>query len=154
MFYNDGMRITSPAFENNGILPKKYSCDGDEISPPLEISQVPSQAQSLVLIVEDPDAPSGLFTHWIIWNIEPDIEKIEEGRLPKGGIAGKNSIGDETFVSPCPPSGTHRYYFRLFALDTVLELPKGSTRDELEFTIKNHIIDKSDLLAKYSRSQI
>src|SRR5437899_11902207 len=110
------MKITSSAFQEGGNIPSKFSCDGADTSPPLQISDIPSGAKSLVLIIDDPDAPSGLFTHWAVWNISPQTSTIDEGRTPKG-VQGTNDSGKSGYGGPCPPSGTHRYYFKIFATD-------------------------------------
>src|SRR6266481_5123903 len=110
------MRITSSAFQEGASTPSKFTCDGAGTSPPLQIADVPSGAKSLALIVDDPDAPSGLFTHWTVWNISPQTSTIGEGSTPQG-VQGTNDFGKAGYGGPCPPSGTHRYYFRIFALD-------------------------------------
>ena len=138
--------MISPAFENNNRLPIKYTCDGQGINPPLMIENIPSDAKSLVLIVEDPDAPSGTFDHWIVWNIPPK-ERIEEDSTP--GVVGRNSGGRSTYFSPCPPWGTHRYIFRVYALDSRIELQSGSRRRELEKAIQSHIVAKGELVGLY-----
>ena len=114
--------ISSPAFENEGIIPSKYTCDGEDINPPLEVDNIPEGTKTLAIIVEDPDAPKGTFDHWIIWNIPPE-RLIEEDRVP--GMRGKNSAGKTGYYGPCPPSGYHRYYFKVFALDNSLDLEPG-----------------------------
>src|SRR5205823_7227862 len=124
------MKITSSAFQEGANIPSKFSCDGANTSPPLQISDVPSEAKSLVLIVDDPDAPSGLFTHWTVWNISPQISSIPEGSTPKG-VQGTNDFGKSGYGGPCPPSGAHHYYLKIFALDRDLELPSGAKRSHL-----------------------
>ena len=145
------MVLSSSAFENNGTIPSVYTCDGSGISPPLEISNTPKNTQSLALIVEDPDAPSGTVTHWIVWNIPPQKSQFVEGEkisYPQGiTIFGKTGYG-----GPCPPSGTHRYFFKLYALDTVLDLGDGSTKDNLVQAMSGHILEQATLMGKYSRS--
>ena len=110
------MKITSSAFQEGGNIPSKFTCDGGDSSPPLQIAEIPSSAKSLALVVDDPDAPSGLFTHWIVWNISPQTNGIAEGSTPKG-VQGTNDFGKAGYGGPCPPSGTHRYYVKIFALD-------------------------------------
>ena len=144
------MNITSSAFQEGGNIPSKFTCDGADSSPPLQITEIPSSAKSLALIVDDPDAPSGLFTHWIVWNISPQTNGIAEGRAPKG-VQGTNDFGKSGYGGPCPPSGTHRYYFKIFALDRELNLPSGTTRKQLDAAIKGHLVAQGELMGRYSR---
>src|SRR5206468_9894859 len=116
------MKITSSAFQEGASIPSKFTCDGADTSPPLQIADVPSGAKSLALIVDDPDAPSGLFTHWMVWNISPQTNIIGEGST-RQGVQGTNDFGKSGYGGPCPPSGMHRYYFKIFALDRELDLP-------------------------------
>jgi Raf kinase inhibitor-like YbhB/YbcL family protein len=146
------MKITSSAFEEGGNIPSKFSCDGANTSPPLQIADVPTDAKSLVLIVDDPDAPSGLFTHWIVWNISPQTSTVAEGSTPKG-VQGTNDFGKSGYGAPCPPSGTHRYYFKIFALDRELDLPIGAQRSQLDAAIKGHVIAQGELMGRYSRKK-
>jgi Raf kinase inhibitor-like YbhB/YbcL family protein len=146
------MKITSSAFQHGANIPSKFSCDGANTSPPLQISDVPSEAKSLVLIVDDPDAPSGLFTHWAVWNISPQAGPIAEGSTPKGG-QGTNDFGKSGYGGPCPPSGTHRYYFKVFALDRELDLPFGAKRGQLDAAMKGHVIAQGELMGRYSRKK-
>ena len=146
------MKITSSAFQEGGNIPSKFSCDGANTSPPLQISDVPSEAKSLVLIVDDPDAPSGLFTHWAAWNISPQTSSIAEGSTPKG-VQGTNDFGKSGYGGPCPPSGTHRYYFKIFALDRELDLPFGVKRGQLDAALKGHVIAQGELMGRYSRKK-
>src|SRR6201993_3488928 len=129
------IKITSSAFQEGGNIPSKFTCDGGDSSPPLRLAEIPSGAKSLVLVVDDPDAPSGLFTHWIVWNISPQTNSIAEGSKPKG-VHGTNDFGKSGYGGPCPPSGTHRYYFRIFALDRELDLPPSTKRSQLDAAIK------------------
>jgi len=145
------MNLTSPVFENNGNIPSKYSCDGKNVSPPLSISKVPENAKSLVLIVDDPDAPSKTWVHWILWNIPKDTGIIEENKIPNGAVQGVNDFGKNNYDGPCPPSGIHRYFFKLYALDSVLELSKNSGKQDTEEAMKKHIIAEAKLIGKYSR---
>ncbi|HOK35417.1 MAG TPA: YbhB/YbcL family Raf kinase inhibitor-like protein [Candidatus Pacearchaeota archaeon] len=145
------MQLKSPAFENNQLIPQKYTCDGENINPPLEISEVPSKAKSLVLIVEDPDAPSGNFTHWLIWNINPSIKEIKEGETPEGATEGQNDFSQNSYGGPCPPNGTHHYHFKLYALDTALELDSSTTRENVEKSMKDHILASTELIGLYQR---
>ena len=146
------MKITSSAFQQGANIPSKFSCDGANTSPPLEIGDVPSGAKSLVLIADDPDAPSGLFTHWAVWNISPQTSTIAEGSTPKG-VQGTNDFGKSSYGGPCPPSGTHRYYFKIFALDRELDLPFGAKRGQLDTAIKGHVIAQGELMGRYSRKK-
>ena len=146
------MKITSSAFQQGGNIPSKFSCDGANTSPPLQISDVPPEAKSLVLIVDDPDAPGGLFTHWAVWNISPQTSTIAEGSTPKG-VQGTNDFGKSGYGGPCPPSGTHRYYFRIFALDRELDLPSGAKRSQLDAAMKGHVIAKGELMGRYARKK-
>ena len=146
------MKITSSAFQEGGNIPSKFSCDGADTSPPLQISDVPSGAKSLVLIVDDPDAPSGLFTHWMVWNISPQSSGVAEGSTPKG-VQGTNDFGKSGYGGPCPPSGTHRYCFKIFALDRELDLPFGAKRGQLDAAIKNHVLAQGELMGRYLRKK-
>jgi Raf kinase inhibitor-like YbhB/YbcL family protein len=146
------MKITSSAFQEGAGIPSKFSCDGANTSPPLQIAEVPSGAKSLALIVDDPDAPSGLFTHWAVWNISPQINAIAEGSAPKG-VQGTNDFGKSGYGGPCPPSGTHRYYFKIFALDRELDLPSGAKRSQLDAVMKGHVVAHGELMGRYSRKK-
>jgi hypothetical protein len=146
------MKITSSAFQQAANIPSKFSCDGPNTSPPLQISDVPTEAKSVVLIVDDPDAPTGLFTHWAVWNISPQTNTIAEGSTPKG-VHGTNDFGKSGYGGPCPPSGTHRYYFKVFALDRELDLPVGAKRSQLDAAMKGHVIAQGELMGRYSRKK-
>jgi len=144
------MKLTSSAFEDGGDIPAKYTCDGADVSPPLQISGVPGEARSLALVMDDPDAPRGTFDHWVVWNIPPDTTVIPEGASPRG-VVGRNDFGKTAYGGPCPPSGTHTYRFKLYALDAMLELPAGSTKKDLEGAMKGHVLAEALLKGKYSR---
>lgn len=144
------MKIVSSAFENNSNLPSKYTCDGENISPPLSFLDVPSNARSLVLIVDDPDAPMGTFVHWIIFNINPKTQEIKENSVPQSAMLGKTTLNKTDFVGACPPSGTHRYFFKLYALDTVLNLTNPD-KVALEKAMQGHILEKAEIIGLYSR---
>jgi len=146
------MKITSTAFAEGKSIPDKYSKSGGNRIPPLHIQSVPPQARSLALIMDDPDAPNGTFTHWLIFNIEPEIGDIEENTVPSGAVQGINDYGKASYGGPKPPSGTHRYFFKLYALDTTLELPEGFARPELERQIKKHTIESATLMGTYTHS--
>ncbi len=146
------MKIISSVFQQGGNIPSKFSCDGANTNPPLQISDVPPEAKSLVLIVDDPDAPSGLFTHWAVWNISPQIITIAEGSTPKG-VQGTNDFGKSGYGGPCPPSGAHRYYFKIFALDRELDLPSGAKRSQLDAAMKGHVVAQGELMGRYARKK-
>ena len=146
------MKITSSAFQEGGNIPSKFTCDGANTNPPLQIFDVPAEAKSLVLVMDDPDAPSGLFTHWAVWNISPQATAIAEGSTPKG-VQGTNDFGKSGYGGPCPPSGAHRYYFRVFALDRELDLRSGAKRSQLDAAMKGHVIAQGELMGRYSRKK-
>lgn len=146
------MKITSPAFQEGGNIPSKFTCDGGDTSPALHIADVPSGAKSLALVVDDPDAPSGLFTHWMVWNISPQTATVGEGSAPKG-VQGANDFGKSGYGGPCPPSGTHRYYFKIFALDRELNLPAGARRGQLDAAMKGHVVAQGELMGRYSKQK-
>ncbi|WP_276496281.1 YbhB/YbcL family Raf kinase inhibitor-like protein [Pontibacter litorisediminis] len=142
------LQLSSPAFSAGETIPEKYTCDGEDINPPLEIGDFPAGTQSLVLLVDDPDAPSGSWTHWLVYDI-PLIHIIEERSVP--GIVGVNSFGNMNYGGPCPPIGTHRYFFRVYALDTRLALSGGRTKEEIFTQMENHIIGSGELMGLYSQ---
>lgn len=147
------LQLTSSVFEPNGKIPEKYTCNGLDINPPLWISKVPEAAKSLVLIMDDPDAPQGIFTHWLMWNIDPKTTEIGENSVPQRAIEGTNSFGNIGYRGPCPPHGTHRYQFHLYALDTSITLTQGAKINELEHSLKaleSNILAKTTLIGKYS----
>lgn len=146
------MKVTSSAFQEGSNIPSKFTCAGGNASPPLQITGVPSEAKTLVLIADDPDAPNGVFTHWLVWNIPPQTSSIAEGRAPKG-VHGTNDFGKSEYGAPCPPPGTHRYFFRVLALDRELTLPAGARRSELNGAIKGHVIAQGELMGRYSRKK-
>lgn len=145
------MQITSSAFEESEEIPAKYTCDAENVSPPLEFWDIPENTASLALLIEDPDAPSGLFTHWILFNIPFNITKISEGAIPQGAIEGKNDAGGTGYVGPCPPSGTHRYIFSLYALDRILPLSSGVEKERFIEEIAGHTLEKTELTGTYTR---
>lgn len=146
------MELTSDAFSNNGFIPQKYTCQGQDINPQLSISAVPSNAKSLVLIVDDPDAPSKTWIHWVLYNIDPFTDSIDEGTVPENAMEGLTDFGYTEYGGPCPPSGTHRYRFKLYALDSVLELDEGESFDIVEDAMHRHIIDETELVGLYKKS--
>ncbi len=149
---NIHMLIASPSFNNNDSIPKKFTCDGGNINPELHIQNVPEDAKSLALIMHDPDAPMpGSFTHWVVWNIAPATTVIKQENIPPGASEGWNSRA-AGYTGPCPPSGTHRYFFKLYALDATLSLPSSTTKSGLESAMSGHIISQTELIGLYNRS--
>lgn len=152
------MKLTSSAFPNNGKIPSKYTCDGDNINPPLSISEVPAAAKSLVLIMDDPDIPDfvkqkfgiKVWDHWIVFNLPPETQEIVEGKNPPG-VLGKNTGGKNAYGGPCPPDQEHRYFLKLYALDTTLKLNEGVTKAEVEKAMLGHILAKAELVGRYER---
>lgn len=144
------MRITSTKFNNNETIPIKYTCKGENINPDLEFEDIPEGTKSLVLIVDDPDAPGGTWTHWTMWNIPPNTKTISENSVPEGAVQGVNSSGNAGYAGPCPPSGTHHYHFKLYALDKILDLPTDTAKGQLGQTIVNHFIAQAELLGTCS----
>ncbi len=152
------MEISSTAFSHEDLIPAKYTCDSSDISPELTWSGVPGGAGSLALICDDPDAPGKTWIHWVIFNIPPSENGLPENvpadaTLPGGARQGKNDFGKIGYGGPCPPGGTHRYYFKLYALDRVLDLDPGATRADLEKAMGGHVIEECLLMGKYSRSR-
>ena len=146
-----GLTVKSPAFENNQLIPLKCSCDGDEVNPSLTIEGIPQGTKTLALVLDDPDAPMGTFDHWIVWNILP-TGKIEENSVP--GTEGLNSAGQRSYIGMCPPSGTHRYFFKVYALDTKLDLKPDSTKKkDLEKAMQEHVLSKGELIGLYKRNR-
>lgn len=144
------MKITS-VFENNGQIPSKYTCDGQDLAPELRISDIPASTKELVLIVDDPDAPIGTFVHWILYNIPANTTKIEEKNLPNGVKQGFSDFRRNGWGGPCPPNGQHRYFFKLYAIDKVLDMPEGASKAKIENAIKEHIIEQAQLIGLYKR---
>ncbi|MAE42683.1 YbhB/YbcL family Raf kinase inhibitor-like protein [Candidatus Woesearchaeota archaeon] len=146
------MKLTRPVFEHNKEMPSEYTCDGSNINPELNIEDVPENAKSLALIMDDPDAPMGTWIHWVVWNIPTETKTIAKGNEPEG-VQGTTSFGDKGYGGPCPPSGTHRYFFKLYALDTTLDLPEGSKKEDLLKAMEGYIIEKTELVGLYKRQQ-
>ncbi|MEX1012492.1 MAG: YbhB/YbcL family Raf kinase inhibitor-like protein [Waddliaceae bacterium] len=144
------MKLLSSAFRNHEEIPKKYTGEGEDISPPLSLVDVPAQTKSIALIVDDPDAPMGIFVHWIAWNIQPsNLELTENAKLPNQG---KNDFGDVRYGGPMPPKGeSHRYFFKAYALDTELNLSNGISKHELLDAIKSHVLDQAEYIGIYQR---
>jgi Raf kinase inhibitor-like YbhB/YbcL family protein len=143
--------ISSPAFSHGEAIPARYTCDGADTSPPMIIGKIPPAAQSLALIMDDPDAPAGTWVHWVAWNIPTQTREIPENGLPLGADQGKNDWKRSSYGGPCPPSGTHRYYFRLYALDASLQLTPSTTKVDLERAMQGHILAKGELMGTYRR---
>lgn len=147
----DALQLTSPAFPHDGMIPPEHTCDGADGNPPLAIRNVPEKTRSLALIVDDPDAPRGTWVHWVVWNIAPDTTEILADSVPAGALQGTNDFGKPGYGGPCPPSGTHRYFFKLYALDSSLALKAGATKAQLEEAMKGHILEKAERIGLYRR---
>jgi len=149
------MEIRSPAFQEGGMIPKQYTCDGQNVSPPLEWSGVPPEAKSLILIADDPDAPSGTFTHWVVFNIPATVkslpENVAQGTIAGGGRQGRNDFKRSAYGGPCPPGGTHRYFFKLYALSADLALDDSATKSQVETAMDGNILAQGALMGKYQR---
>jgi Raf kinase inhibitor-like YbhB/YbcL family protein len=144
------LALTSAQFVNGGNIPEQFTCKGANVNPPLVLHRVPAEAKALALIVEDPDAPSGLFTHWLVWNVAPNTAQVGERSVPVGAVQGTNDFGNIGYGGPCPPSGTHRYVFRLLALDAPLDLKAGAKRGEFNKAIAGHVIARGELMGRVS----
>lgn len=142
------LKITSPVFQHNGLIPSKYTCDGEDVNPPLQIEGIPAQTQSLALVIDDPDASMGTWDHWIVWNIPPS-NQIRENSIP--GTEGMNTSRRHNYGGPCPPGGTHRYFFKVYALDTKLTLNPNSHKRDLEKAMQGHMLAKGEIIGKYTR---
>ena len=145
----DTMKMTSPTFGHNQMIPKKYTCQGEDMSPPLKIEGIPQGTKSLALIIDDPDAPMGTWVHWVVFDI-PMTGEIAENSIP--GKQGHNDFGKNDYGGPCPPSGTHRYFHKIYALDTVLNLKEGITKKALEKAMEGHILDQAELVGLYKKT--
>lgn len=145
------LRVTSRAFPQGGKIPQKNTCDNSNVSPPLRIANLPKTAKSLALIVDDPDAPGRTWTHWLLWNIDPKTTEIREDSVPKNAVQGTSDFGSARYGGPCPPSGAHRYYFKVYALDTTLSLPSSSKKAAVEKAMAGHIVAEGRLMGIYSR---
>ena len=143
------LEVTSDAFEGRTYIPIKYTCDGENVNPPLTIHHIPNETKSLVLIIDDPDAHPEVFVHWLVWNITPS-GKIKENTIP--GIEGLNDYNKHRYSGPCPPSGTHKYFFKVYALDELLELRSDTTKTELEKAMSSHLIGFGELIGLYKRA--
>lgn len=149
------MELRSPAFKQGETIPQKYSCQGDDINPPLQITNVPKEAKSLALIMDDPDVPvqirpDRMWVHWVVYEIDPQTKEIKEGATPPG-IQGKNTAGQNRYMGPCPPDREHRYFFKLYALNTHLNLKGGATKEQLLEAMKGHILEEAELMGLYEQ---
>jgi Raf kinase inhibitor-like YbhB/YbcL family protein len=144
------MRITSRVFNDGGKIPDKYTKYGENRIPPLHLDDVPEKARSLALIVDDPDAPSGTFNHWLLFNVDPRTRDIKEDSVPVMATQGLNDYGEVAYGGPQPPSGEHRYFFKAYALDTVLALSRGTRRQDLEREMRDHVLESATLMGKYA----
>lgn len=152
----ENMTVESPAFENGKALPARFTCVGDGVAPPLQMSHVPTGAKSLVVMLEDPDAPGSTYVHWLMWNWPAQTASIPAGIKPlaqqdNGAIQGTGSSGKVGYTPPCPPSGTHRYYFRVYALDIMLQLPSSSTQQALLAAMRGHVLAQGEIMATYHK---
>lgn len=145
---NNQLKLLSTVFSHNGPIPQLYTCEGKNINPPLKVENAPDGTKTLAIIVEDPDAPRGTFDHWVVWNISPNEAIAEES---KAGINGINGFGKTGYGGPCPPSGEHRYFFRVFALDDELDLLAGSKKEELLDAMKGHVLASAELMGVYQK---
>lgn len=150
------MRLLSPAFKMGGKIPSLYTCQGKDINPPLFISDVPQEAKSLVLIMDDPDVPlslrkDGMWVHWVVFNMPPETKEILENTTPPG-ILGEGTGGKKKYQGPCPPDREHRYFFKLYALNSLLNLTSGATKEEVLQAMQNYIIIQTELIGLYQKS--
>jgi len=145
------MTIGTTAIDGKGFLLPQYTCDGEGVSPPLTFSEVPMETKSLALIMDDPDAPNGTFTHWLLYDMSPGVLQITENTPPMTGKSGTNDFGKTGYGGACPPAGTHRYYFKLFALDSALDLPEGASRQALETAMSGHVLETAEVMGQYAR---
>lgn len=150
------IKITSSAFEDGALIPAEYTCDGRDISPPLQWDEVPEGTKSIALICDDPDAPAGTWVHWVMYNLPPETKELAENippdeTLPNRARQGTTDFGRIGYGGPCPPSGTHRYFFKVYALDKDLDLPTGADKRELLDAMDGHILGQGELMGKYAR---
>jgi Raf kinase inhibitor-like YbhB/YbcL family protein len=151
------LKLTSAAFGANETIPDRYTCGGTNVSPPLSWHGTPAEAKSLVLLCDDPDSSRQPWSHWVLYDIPPTVDELEEdipsdSRLSSGALQGRNDFGDIGYGGPCPSSGTHHYYFRLYALDSEIEIPPGANRAQVLDLIRDHVVAESDLMGRYTRS--
>ena len=145
------LKVSSSAFKDGGEIPSEFTCDGLDLSPPLSITDVPKETTTLSIIMDDPDAPMGTFTHWLVWNISPNKTQFTKGE-EFSSVQGRTSFGATGYGGPCPPSGTHRYFFKVYALDTKLNLNTNSRKENVERTMEGHILAKGEIVGLYRRS--
>jgi hypothetical protein len=150
------VKVTSSAFQDGGLIPGKYTCDGADVSPPLQWDTVPEGTKSIALICDDPDAPMGTFVHWVLFNLLAETRQLAEKvpadkTLPSGARQGTSGFGRVGYGGPCPPNGTHRYFFKVYALDTTLDLPAGARKSDLLKAMQGHILAQGQLIGKYKR---
>ncbi len=145
-----GMIVRSPAFNHEEAIPSKYTCDGEDVSPPLAIDNIPDGSVSLVIIVDDPDAPGTTWDHWIVYNVPASVTRIGEGENPPGTL-GANSWGSQAYGGPCPPSGSHRYLFKIYALDIMLDVPAGASKAAVMADMEGHVLESATLMGHYAR---
>jgi Raf kinase inhibitor-like YbhB/YbcL family protein len=146
------MEITSAAFKDMGSIPKEYTCDGDNVSPPLSIRGVPEGTRSLALLVDDPDAPAGDWVHWLMWDIKPTTSEIARNSVPDGAVQGQTDFRENGWGGPCPPSGTHRYFFKVYALDSRPDLGRNAKKSDFLVAIKGHILAQAQIVGTYKRA--
>ena len=149
------MKLTSRAFDHGGKIPPKYTCDGEGVSPPLLLEEAPKGTKSLVLIMDDPDVPKqlradGMWDHWVVFNIPPSVREVKEGKDPEG-VMGKGTNGKEAYLGPAPPDREHRYFFKVYALDCLLDLKRGAAKKQVELAMKGHVLGEAELMGRYER---
>ena len=147
----DEFKISSPVFKNGGEIPQKYTCDGENVNPPLQFENVPAKAKSLALVFDDMDAPRGSYVHWILWNIDPNIKEIKENSVPEGAVEGMNDFKRHHYGGPCPPRRAHKYVFKIYALDSPLHLNPNSMKTDFEKTMEGHVIAQAQRMGVYKR---
>jgi Raf kinase inhibitor-like YbhB/YbcL family protein len=145
------LKLSSTAFAHNAFIPSQYTCDGADVSPPLAIENVPIETKALALIVDDPDAPAGTWVHWVVWNISPSTREVKENSVPEDAFQGMTDFRKQKYGGPCPPSGVHRYFFKLYALDAMLSLGPQVDKAVLERAMKGHILAQTELIGLYKR---
>jgi Raf kinase inhibitor-like YbhB/YbcL family protein len=148
----EALKISSPAFENGGKIPKEYTCDGKNVNPPLKIDNAPLNVKSFALVFDDIDAPRGTYVHWIVWNIDPGLKEMRENSVPEGAVQGVNDFKKRNYGGPCPPGRAHRYVFKIYALDTLLDLNPSGSKKDLEKAMEDHIISRAQLTGLYKRN--
>ena len=146
------MEIKSPVFENNEMIPAKYTCDGEDINPCLEILGIPAGTKSLALVIDDPDASTGMWDHWTVWNINPKENLIKENSVPSEAEEGMNDFQKTSYGGPCPHQGKHRYFFKVYALDIAIDLNSSARKKDLEKAMKGHILESAQIIGLYQRA--